>query len=179
MTQPSSTWTVPRNPYGPVAPGGAPLAGFGDRILARLIDIAVLIVPTIVAELVAAVPFIIMATAGVDHPSGAAVFATLLGSFALFATLIVAVYYVYEVAMMHRTGQTLGKRALRIRVVREVDGGPIDRAAATRRWLVAYVAPMVAFGFSRLDVLWLLWDQPYRQCLHDKCAGTVVVKVSA
>jgi uncharacterized RDD family membrane protein YckC len=168
---------VPRNPYGPVAPGGAPLAGFGDRFLARLIDIAVLIVPTMVVELVAAVPFVVVAAAGGETPSGAALLAAFAGSTLLFAILLVAVYYGYEVAMMHRTGQTLGKRALRIRVVREADGGPIDRATATRRWLVGNVAPMVAFGFGHLDVLWLLWDQPYRQCLHDKCAGTVVVKV--
>jgi hypothetical protein len=28
-----------------------------------------------------------------------------------------------------------------------------------------------------LDPLWCLWDKPYRQCLHDKPAKTVVVKV--
>jgi len=166
---------VPHHPYGPVAPGGAPLAGFGDRFLARLIDVAVLILPTIVAELVAFVPFVVVAAGG--HPNVALLPAVLAGSFLLFGVLLAAVYYVYEVTLMHRSGQTLGKRAIRIKVVREADGGPIDRAAATRRWLVANVASMVAFGFSHLDVLWLLWDQPYRQCLHDKCAGTVVVKV--
>jgi hypothetical protein len=34
--------------------------------------------------------------------------------------------------------------------------------------------PLAGFG----DGLWQLWDKPWQQCLHDKFAGTVVVKVS-
>jgi uncharacterized RDD family membrane protein YckC len=30
--------------------------------------------------------------------------------------------------------------------------------------------------FWLLNVLWCTWDQPYRQCLHDKAAKTVVVR---
>ncbi|MEU3454082.1 hypothetical protein ABZ671_10820 [Micromonospora sp. NPDC006766] len=28
------------------------------------------------------------------------------------------------------------------------------------------------------DGFWQLWDKPWQQCLHDKFAGTVVVKVA-
>ncbi len=30
--------------------------------------------------------------------------------------------------------------------------------------------------FYLLDLLWQLWDQPYRQCLHDKITNTIVVR---
>jgi hypothetical protein len=29
-----------------------------------------------------------------------------------------------------------------------------------------------------VDGLWQLWDKPFQQCLHDKAAGTVVVKLT-
>jgi hypothetical protein len=34
-------------------------------------------------------------------------------------------------------------------------------------------------GLQLIDGLWQLWDQPYRQCLHDKWPGTIVVKATA
>jgi len=29
-----------------------------------------------------------------------------------------------------------------------------------------------------VDGLWQLWDKPFQQCLHDKAAGTVGVKLT-
>ena len=176
---PASQWTVPAYPYVPLAPGGAVLAGAGDRDLARLIDIAVLFLPALVAELLAAVPVVLVVVTGDDRPDPAALVGAAVGAMLLFLALLLGVYYVYEVAMRHRTGQTVGKRVMKIRVVRAEDGGPIDRRVATRRWLVQHVASLVAPYFNYADALWLLWDQPYRQCLHDKAASTVVVKVPA
>jgi hypothetical protein len=31
--------------------------------------------------------------------------------------------------------------------------------------------------FNLLDGLWMLWDKPYLQALHDKAADTAVIKV--
>ena len=55
---------------------------------------------------------------------------------------------------------------------------PLDRG---RMWLAFFALVMFVVGafvpfFNLIDVLWLLWDKPYRQCLHDKFAKTVVVK---
>lgn len=37
--------------------------------------------------------------------------------------------------------------------------------------------PMAVVPFlSTLNVLWCCWDQPNRQCLHDKVVSSVVVK---
>jgi uncharacterized RDD family membrane protein YckC len=85
-----------------------------------------------------------------------------------------------------RWGQTLGKRAMEIRVVRAGDGGAISYGQSTLRELI--FAPLnvvvgcgnliivLAVGvLSLLDPAWISWD-PRRQALHDKVARTVVVQ---
>jgi uncharacterized RDD family membrane protein YckC len=170
-------------PYVPpvqLGPGGEPLAEVWERLLAYLLDSLVLILPTLIAELVAFVPFLVVLITSDGKPSPAAAIVSASAGVVLLFALIVAVSYCYEVVYMHRTGQTVGRRVMKIKIVTATDGGPIDRRTATRRWLVKQVAPLVAwYGFSYANVLWQLWDKPYRQCLHDKCADTVVVKASA
>jgi uncharacterized RDD family membrane protein YckC len=83
-------------------------------------------------------------------------------------------------------GQTVGKRAMRIRTV-SADTGAV---LGTERGFQRAVLPL-AFGVIGLlgpgtfliglignlaDDLWPLWD-PQRQTLHDKVAGSIVVKV--
>jgi uncharacterized RDD family membrane protein YckC len=75
-------------------------------------------------------------------------------------------------------GQTVGKRLLGMRVVRAEDGGPISNGQALVRALVYAVAGNVCGCFGLLDVGWILWD-PRKQCLHDKAARTVVIKVES
>jgi uncharacterized RDD family membrane protein YckC len=160
-----------------LGPGGQPLAEPWERLLAYLLDSLVLIVPTLIAELIAFTPLFVVLVSGHGDPSPTPVIVAAIGSFALFLALILAISYGYEVIYLHRSGQTVGRRVLKIKIVKAVDGTPIDRRIATRRWLVKHLAPQVAwFGFQYADLLWQLWDQPYRQCLHDKCADTIVVK---
>ena len=40
--------------------------------------------------------------------------------------------------------------------------------------LAQLCSPFLVVGV--LDALWLLWDRPRRQCLHDKAAKTFVVR---
>ncbi|MFV2099559.1 hypothetical protein [Micromonospora sp. LOL_024] len=54
----------------------------------------------------------------------------------------------------------------------------LDRRTAGKRYLVQFVGGSLVPGGSHVDGLWQLWDKPWQQCLHDKFAGTVVVKVS-
>ena len=77
-----------------------------------------------------------------------------------------------------RNGQTLGKQAMRIRVVRENGaavtlGNGVMREVIGRQLLVAFTYGLYAV----LDYLWPLWDRS-RQCLHDKVAQTRVVRVA-
>jgi uncharacterized RDD family membrane protein YckC len=70
-------------------------------------------------------------------------------------------------------GQTLGKKALGIRVVRKVDGGSLGYGLAIGRALAKF-AEGFTFG---LGLLWAAWD-PMGQTFHDKIAGTLVVRAS-
>jgi uncharacterized RDD family membrane protein YckC len=167
---------------GPVGPGGAPLAEFWQRLVAYIIDGlivgAALLIPTFLLFGLVFVPYIASLEPGTaPNPVHFVLLYVLL--FAIIVPLNLIASYVYFVRMCHRAGQTIGKRVMKIRVIRAADGGPIDLRSAKRRWLVQHVSAIVAPYFSWADGLWLLWDQPYRQCLHDKCAETVVVQVAA
>ena len=91
---------------------------------------------------------------------------------------LMLLYYVYAVEFMHRTGQTLGKKAMKIRVVPIDPSRRLTRGMAAKRYLTEYVVGSIVPAFSWIDGLWQLWDKPYQQTLHDKAAQTVVVKVS-
>jgi uncharacterized RDD family membrane protein YckC len=167
-----------------IAPNGLPLADFGVRLGARLID--GLIVGAIGS--VVTIPIYLglvlwsrvqtgVNADGTVAPADAPefIFAFLLAyafAFAIYLTLT----YVYEVELTRRTGQTPGKKMLKLRVVPVDPRLQVNRGVMARRWLVQGPAGMIP-GFGLLNGLWQLWDQPYRQCLHDKVARTVVVRV--
>ena len=105
-----------------------------------------------------------------------------------------ALFGAYDVLMHSRNGQTLGKMALKTRVVTPSGGAP-DQAQLIRRALL-YPASGFALGavfmllpgiaLSGLSVLIgiayavamsvPIFTDPLRRGLHDKFAGTVVVK---
>jgi uncharacterized RDD family membrane protein YckC len=107
----------------------------------------------------------------------------------VLSDLVSLVYAIPYFAVPHaRWGQTPGKRAMGIRVVRASDGGAIGYGQAIWRYvftsivsiLVTVIASMGGvFGLAGVAGLvesgWVLWD-PRRQALHDKAARTVVVK---
>ena len=130
-------------PYG----GGAPppqLAGFWIRFGAALIDGIIL---AIVGQVIA------FALSDV---------ATLLGF------VIQAAYFTYFHAS---TGQTLGNKAVGIKIIDQTTGATIDYVRAFTRWVVSIISGIpLALGY-----LWMLWD-PAKQTWHDKAARTVVVR---
>lgn len=83
--------------------------------------------------------------------------------------------FLYYWLMTARWGQTLGKKALRIRVVRQEDGGAVSTGQAAGREGFYTVFGGICGCFGLIDVVWILWD-PRRQALHDKVARTVVAK---
>jgi uncharacterized RDD family membrane protein YckC len=94
---------------------------------------------------------------------------------------------VYAPLLMSRhgahNGQTLGKQAIGIRVVRE-SGEPMDYGHAfVRQWLVIvvlfqFVGGGLTGGLAGLiDVLWPLWDSSNR-AVHDIICSTLVFRVS-
>jgi len=163
-----------------------PLADFSARLVAYIIDVALVSV----ASIIVAVPAAIVLFRSLPDPNDFAyddsprrlltefVAPVLLFEAGLFVLILVA-YYFYAVEYMHRSGQTLGKKAMKIRIVPLDPARKLTRGMAARRYLVEYCAGALVPFLSYLDGLWQLWDKPYQQTLHDKVARTVVVKVSA
>lgn len=87
-------------------------------------------------------------------------------------TLLSVAYFTYFEGAA--AGQTLGKRALGIRVIDLKAGGSIGYPRAFVRWLGRIVSALPLL----LGYLWMLWDKE-KQTWHDKFANAVVVPTSA
>jgi uncharacterized RDD family membrane protein YckC len=72
------------------------------------------------------------------------------------------------------SGQTIGKRAMGIRVVDYNTGGAIGYG----RGFLRYIGRIVSGAICYIGYLWMLWDRE-KQTWHDKIATTVVVPTSA
>ena len=152
---------------GPVPPGltAQPLASILARLGARLLDAAIVGIGLTALLLLFRIP----------RRLDAQTLPELLSSLRLPAAIIGALY---EVALTAWRGQTLGKMGVGIRVVDVAGGGPPGWRKAFVRWLVPFAMGLVPIAGAFLGVLpylWILWD-PRRQGLHDKAAGTLVVK---
>jgi uncharacterized RDD family membrane protein YckC len=165
----------PQHPPVPVAPDGRPLAGLGRRFGARLIDGLVLLVATlvVVGVIVAGLAALLNPVLDEDSPL---VPILMISAVVL---LVLGLHYLYEVELVLRwNGQTPGKRALKIAVSALEPNVPLSRPKLAYRLVVMLAFNLLSncyVGF--LDPLWCLWDKPYRQCLHDKPAKTVVIQV--
>ena len=193
---PPSGYAFAPLPPPPTGPGGVPLASVWERFAAYAIDTAACAVANVIPVLIfGAVVFDQMHQAfnklrrlsRTTTPDGQVpdLWPTLRHIFliesiglAILLPISIAITYLYFVTLMHRLGQTFGKRAMKITIVNASDGAPITKTQARKRWLVEQPAGLLAPYFSYADGLWLLWDKPYQQCLHDKCAETVVVKIN-
>ncbi|WP_430498503.1 RDD family protein [Micromonospora trifolii] len=181
----------PPRPVAPpptLTPGGQPLASFSDRLLAMLLDAAVFMVVGLVLAVPAAIIFLVVVAPDLalfasdgsirepDYLRELLLPLLWLDLGIIVISLVLA--YVYYVEMMFKTGQTLGKKMMKLRIVPLDPTRSLDRRAAAKRFLVQQLSGFLP-GLSYLDGLWQLWDKPWQQCLHDKFAGTVVVKVSS
>jgi uncharacterized RDD family membrane protein YckC len=173
----------------PLSPGGLPLADFGTRLLARIIDGAIVggFVAVVWIPLYLLVVFNSFSSldSQIDPETGQVdpnFFLSTLGPIllvygAVFVLSLVA-YYIYNVEILLRWG-TVGKRATKLKIVPLDPAAALTRGMLLKRFAVEFVAGIFVPFFSWIDGLWQLGDKPYQQCLHDKAARTVVVKVSA
>jgi uncharacterized RDD family membrane protein YckC len=86
-------------------------------------------------------------------------------------------YMAYDTWLIGRTGQTLGKRLLRLRVANLSDGNTPSYQVSLARAAVLWVpfAFLCACVWTVICGGWSYFDRPYKQGLHDKAARTVVV----
>jgi uncharacterized RDD family membrane protein YckC len=84
----------------------------------------------------------------------------------------VLLYYAYMIYLTGSKGQTLGKMAFGIKVVKtDTDETPGYFSAFLREVVGKFLSSLVLL----LGYLWMIWDSR-KQTWHDKIAGTVVVK---
>jgi uncharacterized RDD family membrane protein YckC len=159
----------------PVAPDGQPLAGQGQRLGARLIDGLIVLVATVVVAGVigGGLAALLDPAAGDDSPVIPVI------AVSAIVILVLGLHYLYEVELALRwNGQTPGKRALKIAISPLEPGVPLSRSKLATRFGVLFAFNLLSNCYVGLiDPLWCLWDKPYRQCLHDKPAKTVVIQV--
>jgi uncharacterized RDD family membrane protein YckC len=98
--------------------------------------------------------------------SGGAIAAVLLWLLAIFVVSLV-----YFPFFWVNGGQTPGMRLFGIRVVRDLDGGPVGWGSAFLRLIGYWVAGVVFY----IGYVWIFFDTR-RRGWHDLIAGTVVVK---
>jgi uncharacterized RDD family membrane protein YckC len=148
----STEWQqAPQAPPGSYSSGpSGPRAGFWQRVGAAILDTLVLLVPSIILLLI--------------FKQGAL--------YTLLSTIMSLAYFTYFEG--GATGQTVGKRALGIRVYDFRQGGPIGYGRGLLRQIGKYLSA-IPFG---LGYLWMLWDKE-KQCWQDKIAGSVVVPADA
>ncbi len=150
-------------------PGAGQLATVGKRVVARIID-AIIMVPI---ALILFGGFVSRSINGDgDIGTGAAFVGGLVG---------VAIGGIYEVFMTANGGQTLGKKVMKIKIVRLADGQTPDMNTAVKRWLpnVVGLVPKIGSPLSALigvASLVLVFTDSRRQSVNDKFAQTVVVE---
>ncbi len=141
---------------------GYPLASWGRRVAATLVDalvIALLYLPGTVV-------FQLAANSGAGP--NVAVF-VVLGI--LLQLLAVGLTLWNQLGALGRTGQTWGKQAMGIRLLRKADGRPLGTGMVILRSIVHLLDSLPC----HLGYLWPLWDAR-RQTFADKLVGSLVLR---
>ena len=146
------------------------LAGRGTRLAAWFIDVLTWLGPIVFVGMIAA---ILVPTFAETMNNEDWVF----GIMGFLALTVILVVVGINMTLLYRHGQTIGKRVMKIKILR-VDG---SRCALSRiifaRWLPMAVLgriPFIGLLITVLDYLFIFRDD-YR-CLHDLIADTIVVK---
>ncbi len=109
-----------------------------------------------------------------DVPTGGTIMSWIVFGLAAVVVGLAATYFV-RIRPLPRTGQTIGRRAMNIRVIREDTGGLLSIGQALgREAFAAFVSGQVFY----LGYLWMLWDDK-KQTWQDKVVGSVVVRTDA
>ena len=135
------------------------LASWGRRAAAKLADFGFIVVSLFLALAVST------STAdGAAAPLGAVLLVAWLLYFFLYPWFTVALW-----------GQTPGKMALGVKVVRGSDEGRVGWLRALGRYASEFALGLFSIPLL-LSYLWPLWDSR-KATLHDKMAGTIVTRV--
>jgi uncharacterized RDD family membrane protein YckC len=150
---------------GAVAPGQLELAGIGSRIVAKILD------SIIVGIVNMGINFAIMGTLTYSPSTNPNQTAAM--SLGLLVNVInFAVNMAYNAGFLHWRGQTLGKMAMNIKVVTP-EGAPLSWGKSIGRPL----AEILSGCACAIGYIISFWD-PEKRTLHDRLAGTRVIKAN-
>lgn len=169
----------------PLAPNGLPLADFGNRLLAFLIDSAIFAVVYMIITLPLMLGWIALVISqaeqmetGDDMVNPFLLFGFWFIMFFAIMAVVLLFSYLYRVEyQLRQGGQTVGKKVMKLRVIPVDPQATLTRQQLIKRWAVQDAAGIVVPFFNYVDGFWQLWDKPLQQCLHDKAAQTVVVRL--
>lgn len=140
------------------------LAPVKSRILASLIDLSIGVLALLLAKFT------------LSQSLGSVL--SILGVFASVAIVLGVI--VYQAVSLSSTGQTVGKRVMRLRVVNFYDASNpgFVKVVLMRWWLpsLIYPIPYLGWAFWLADGLFVFKKD--RRCLHDLMAGTIVVQLA-
>ncbi|MDB1087095.1 RDD family protein [Streptomyces sp. ACA25] len=151
---------IPGQGYGNYGQGQAAVphayAGWGGRFVARIIDFLIFY----------SVPVILMIIDSAGLEPGEAP-----GGLYYVGSLIMLAAWVFLGYLVGTTGQTPGRKAVGIQVLKETTGKPLGFGMALVRMLLDVVNSLPCL----LGYLWPLWDAK-KQTFADKIVGSVVVR---
>jgi len=153
MSTPSGSWQAPDPDAGP-APG-VQFASPGARLVGYIVDIFI--------------QFMVVVVLGILSTILAVIFWPLA---VITALLIIAVSILYFPYFWVQSGQTPGMSLMKIKVVRDDDGGPITWGPAILRWIGFWVSTFVFY----IGFIWIFVDKRRRGWM-DLLGGTVVIAV--
>ncbi|WP_031478339.1 RDD family protein [Streptomyces bicolor] len=174
-SQPPPPYGGGGDPYGgggyPTDPlaGMPPLADSGKRTLARIIDMILVGVVVWLLTWGFGVTEYDMNTDEVEY-----------GKSVVQSVVAAVLFMGYDTVLTARTGQTLGKKLLNMRVANLDNGATPSVQASLTRAAVLWIpfAFCCACFWTAICGGWSFFDKPYKQGLHDKSAKTVVVSTS-
>ena len=137
----------------PTMAGAGGLAGRGARLLSKIIDWAIFVVVVV----------LVLILGGID-----------LNIAPVLALMAFAVFVIVQVVLLTKDGQTLGKKALKIRIVKRdtgQNGGFVTNVLLRMvvNWILAAFIPF----YGLVDKLFIFRED--RRCIHDFIAGTQVI----
>ncbi|MFI8350953.1 RDD family protein [Streptomyces sp. NPDC085596] len=126
-----------------------PYANWGQRFLAKLVDM-----------LIYAVPYGLLVAGAKNAPV-----LSIIGFLALLGL------FIWQIIREGSTGQTIGKKVVGIRTLKEDTGQTIGGGMAFVRQLAHFLDSLPCY----LGYLWPAWDSK-RQTFSDKVCGTIVIR---
>ncbi|OYW77099.1 MAG: hypothetical protein B7Z37_05490 [Verrucomicrobia bacterium 12-59-8] len=148
------------------------LASLGQRLGAALLDGLVIVVLVGIPYTVALVS---MAAAEKNHVSGMP--PAEVGGFAVAGIAILGLM-IYNLVLLTKQGQTIGKKMLGIRIVSHPDGqrAGFVKAVLLRGFVNGIIGaiPLLGALYSLIDICCIFRED--RRCIHDLIGGTQVVK---